>query len=195
MSAESATPAGGRTAWRVDGASSLATFAVRNFGLNRVTGTVPLTDGSVLADASGAVVAVEGRADATRVDTRNARRDKDLRARRLLAVTEFPAWSFASRSVRRTSGGWEIDGDLTVRTTAALTLRVHEVHEVAPGVARLSATASLDRRLVGVRAPRVLVGRRVEVTLDVVLQLIGPPVPDRPTAITTPAVSGAAGSR
>ena len=160
-----------RTAvWSLDPDASSARFSVRNLGIHRVVGSVALLGGSVVTGPGGVALEVRGRADATRVDTRNQRRDADLRGPRLLAVATSPTWTFEGREARGAGPGRDVDGVLVVRRPCSVTLRVHEVEPIAPGVVRATATATLDRRHAGVRAPRVLVGRRVDVTLQVVLR-------------------------
>lgn len=158
------------TTWQVDARRSTAGFVVANLGVRRVRGTVPVRDGSVTTDADGRVLRVHGVLDATGVDTGNDHRDRDLRSPRLLGVEQAPTWSFSADGAARDGDGWRVPGVLTVRRPCALVLAVGPVVELPDGSLRVRATTSLDRRAAGVSAPRVLVGRRVLVELDVVLR-------------------------
>ena len=160
----------GREVWQVDTTASVARFSVRNFGVKRVRGTVPLVSGSVVAGDGGEVLSLRGVADAAGVDTGNARRDKDLRGASLLGVDTTPTWTYASTDVRRDGGGWVVSGRLTARRECVVGLRVERVETLEDGGRRVVATGSLDRRDAGVKAPRVLVGREVDVTVEVVLR-------------------------
>src|SRR2546421_24340 len=81
--------------YRLDTRRSTIRFRIRGmFGLAEVTGTFAVRDGTVTvadpAEASEVVATV----DATSVDTANARRDKDLRSKRFLRVSEYPIMVF-----------------------------------------------------------------------------------------------------
>ena len=161
------------TTWQVDAARSTAAFHVGNLGVRRVRGVVPVQAGSVTTDADGRVLCVRAVLDAAGVDTANARRDRDLRAPRLLGVEQVPTWSFEADGGEQDGDGWRVTGLLTVRRPCAVVLSVGPAVPMPDGDLRVRATTSLDRRDAGVRAPRVLVGRHVEVELDVVLRAGG----------------------
>ena len=158
------------TTWQVDATRSTAAFLVGNFGVRRVRGTVPVVSGTTTTEADGRVAGLRAVVDATGVDTGNARRDRDLRGPSLLGVERTPTWSFVSDGVQRDGEGWRVTGVLTVRRPCPVVLSVGPPEVLADGGLRVRATTSLDRRDAGVQAPRVLVGRRVEVELDVVLR-------------------------
>ena len=170
MSAVAARTVVGGTVWRVDPAASTAGFSVRNFGVKRVKGQVSLVAGEAVLGPDGDVLSLRGQVDAAGIDTGNTRRDTDLRGAKLLSVATAPTWTFESREVRRDGDGWRVTGRLTVRDSCDVTFLVSRVEDVAPGVVRVAATASLDRRDAGVRAPRVLIGQQVDVELQVVLR-------------------------
>jgi polyisoprenoid-binding protein YceI len=161
------------TTWQVDTDRATARFAVRNLGVRTVVGTVPVVSGAVTTDGSGRVLALRAVLDASGVDTGHAHRDRDLRAPRLLAVEQVPTWRFESEAVEAQAAGFRVTGRLTVRRACPVVLEVAPPEPQADGGLRVRATTSLDRRDAGVRAPRVLVGRRVEVELDVVLRPAG----------------------
>ena len=177
MSAAELDRAGGVLAagtWTLDPAASTARFSVRNLGVHRVTGTVPLTAGSVEVDGGGAVVVVTGEADAAGVDTGSARRDADLRAARLLSVGTDRVWTFrggaaGDGAAPGIGGTLRIAGTLRVRRECAV-VWAGVLRREGDGAVRVSATTRLDRRDAGVSAPRVLVGREVDVTLDLLFR-------------------------
>lgn len=157
------------TTWSVDTDRSTASFSVGNLGVRRVRGTVPVRGGSVTTDGDGQVLAVAAVLDATGVDTAHARRDRDLRAPRLLDVDRTPTWTFTAGPAEQDGDGWHVRGVLTVRRPCDVVLSVEPGVQLPDGGLRVRATTHLDRRDAGVRAPRVLVDRQVEVELDVVL--------------------------
>ena len=161
------------TTWQVDAEESTAAFVVGNLGVRQVRGTVPVLSGTITTDGAGQVVGVRAVLGASGVDTGNDRRDRDLRAPRLLGVEQAPTWSFVSDGVAPDGEGWRVSGLLTVRRPCPVVLQVAPAEHLPDGGLRVRATTSLDRRDAGVRAPRVLVGRRVAVELDAVLRRAG----------------------
>lgn len=161
------------TTWSVDTARSSAAFRIGNLGLRQVRGTVPVQAGCVTTDADGRVLSLLAVLDAAGVDTANARRDRDLRTPRLLAVEQAPTWSFVADRAEPDGDGWRVTGVLTVRRPCTVVLSVEPVVPLPDGGVRVRATTSLDRGEAGVRAPRALIGRRVDVELDVVLRAEG----------------------
>ena len=80
----------------------------------------------------------------------------------------------ADRFEQSDHGRWTADGTLTVRGTGA-PVTVTALADVLPdGWLRVRATASLDRRAVGIRAPRFLIGCTVQIDIDAWLSVVVP---------------------
>ena len=182
------------TTWSVDTDRSTAAFSVGNLGVRQVRGTVPVRSGTVTTDGDGRVLAVAAVLDAAGVDTANDRRDRDLRSPRLLDVDQAPTWSFAAGPAEQDGDGWRVSGVLTVRRPCDVVLSVAPVVPLPDGGLRVRATTRLDRRDAGVHAPRVLVGRQVEVELDVVL-VAEPVTLSRPGDLPGASAAGGADAR
>ncbi len=154
--------------WSVSASRTRVGFAVGNLG-RTVHGTMPCSSGDLVVDATGTPVGARVEIDLRGVDTGLAKRDADLRGSRFLAVDREPTmtWS-ADRFVPAGDGGWTAEGTLSVRgTRAPLAVTGHVEGAGLRGEwVRVRATAVLDRAAVGIRAPAVLIGRRVEVTVD-----------------------------
>lgn len=150
------------TRWSVDTTLSTARFAVRNFGLKTVRGTVPITAAWVDVDPDGRPVAVHAELDLAALDSGNARRDADLAKPRLLDTGRYPTLTFdAGPGARTADGGWTLPGRLAGHgTVAEVQLRVEG------GADGFTATAGLDRTALAVRAPRVLIGRYVDISIS-----------------------------
>jgi polyisoprenoid-binding protein YceI len=149
------------------------TFTVRNFGIP-VRGSIALTRGEVQVDDDGAPVRARAEFDLTGLDTGITRRDADLRRARFLSVDRQPVMVWTCDRFTRDAGGcWLAAGTLQVRGTAT-PLEVAGVAEPADGGTVVRAAAVLDRLAVGIRAPRVVVGRVVAIEIDAWL---GPPRP------------------
>ena len=108
------------TTWQIDQAHSELRFRIRHF-VNRVSGTFTDWDGTVTGDpgkwADGSVT-VDIRARS--VDTRNERRDNDLRSERFFEVEKYPEVTYTSRSVTVAGSDLTIVGDLTMKGTIRL---------------------------------------------------------------------------
>jgi len=161
--------------WAVSDSRTRVTFAVRNLG-RPVHGSMACRWGELEVDGTGAPVRVMGELDLGSVATGIAKRDSDLRKPWLLDIDRHPTMTFtADRFIRHDDGRWTADGVLHLRGTS-VPLAVTGVAEVpADGWVRVRATATLDRRAVGIRAPRFLIGSRVEIDVDAWLSC---PCPD-----------------
>ena len=159
--------------WTVDLARSTATFQVGNLG-RTVTGTVPIIEGTVDIDGGGRPSAVTGALDLGAIDTGNARRDKDLRKPRLLDLDRYPTMTVAADTVSLSPAGWSVSGHLTARGRSVPLAGEAEVSE-QDGSATVTARTRLDRRTLGIRAPRVMIGHAVDITVTATIR----PMPDQ----------------
>ncbi len=151
----------GTTRWTVETTLTSATFTVRHLGFRTVTGTVPVTDARIQVDTDGHPLRIEADLDPAGLDTGNRRRDRDLCAPGLLDTARHPRLTFR--------------GDATTGTTVpgVLHVRGRDVPvelEVSGDASHAVATTSFDRTTVGIRAPRLLIGRMIEVRIDAVLR-------------------------
>lgn len=166
----------------VTGLSS-ARFTVRNFGLNTVAGTAPITGGWVDVDAAGSPCAVHASIDLGSLDTGNARRDRDLRKPSLLDLDRYPTLEFtglprpadqdAAGQGRpgqdRTERSWTVQGTLEARGASTPIDLAATSSEAPDGTTTVHAHGEFDRRDLSVRAPRILIGHRVRARLEVTL--------------------------
>jgi polyisoprenoid-binding protein YceI len=159
--------------WTVDPARSTVTFRVRSLG-RTVTGNVPITEGTVDVDESGRPRAISGSLDLGAIDTGNPRRDKDLRKPRFLDLDRDPAMTFAADSITASPAGWRVTGQLAVRGTS---VRLAGDAAVAPDdrSAIVTAHTQLDRRTLGIRAPRIMIGHVIDITVTAQMQVGGVP--------------------
>jgi polyisoprenoid-binding protein YceI len=151
--------------WTVRSGQTAAAFDVRNFGFNRVPGTIPVRAGTVEVNGAGEVTAVRAELDLGALGTGNPKRDADLRKPNLLGSGDRPEMTFEATVVRRHGDGWEVTGELRLRgTSCPLTLIVEPVGE---GV---RATGTFDRAPLGMRVPRAVIGRYVRIVVDAGLE-------------------------
>ncbi len=149
--------------WVLDPGRSSATFTVSNFGVKVVHGSVPIT--SAVADVStdaqlSSVSAVLALSD---VATGNARRDLDLAKPHLLDTARYPTMSFSGAGTDS-----RVTGVLLVRGVPVPIGLQTVVTADAAGRVTVTATTSFDRSALGMKVPRILVGRWVEIAITAV---------------------------
>jgi polyisoprenoid-binding protein YceI len=158
----------GAGVWQVDLARSTASFVVGNLG-RKAHGTVPITGGTVEVGADGALLAVHGTLDLGSIDTGIAKRDLDLRKPALLDLDRHPTTTFTATSASPVAGGWAVTGTLTARGTSTDLSGTVQL-STREGEPVLTATARLDRRKLGIRAPRFMIGAYVDITVTAVVR-------------------------
>jgi polyisoprenoid-binding protein YceI len=152
--------------WSVD-AATRASFAVRNFGVNTVRGTIDVTAGTLEVHATGRPVRLSGALDPASINTGNSQRDKDLRSKRFLNVAEHPSMEVMADEFEPTADGWRARAVLRVAGgDAPLWIDGRLDGEHTGDRLSVTATARLDRLAAGIRAPRFLVGRWVDIMIS-----------------------------
>jgi polyisoprenoid-binding protein YceI len=148
----------------IEGRAS-ARFAVRELGVKTVRGSVPVQMAWVDVDATGLPTQVYATLDLTAIDTGHRKRDADLQKPKLLDTAQYPTLAFSGGGPVPGPDGWQLTGELTGRAGACIPLLV-QVETAPDGTVTVQATGSFDRQALGVRAPRFLIGRRIEVTIE-----------------------------
>jgi polyisoprenoid-binding protein YceI len=153
-------------AWAVSDSRTRVTFTVQNLG-RTVHGAVTCSQGQVQIDDAGAPMRVRAELDLNTLDTGIGKRDLDLRKPRFLDIDREPTmtWS-ADRFARHDDGSWVADGRLSVRGTSVPLVVSGTPEAVDGGWVRVRASAVLDRRSVGIRAPRLAIGRIIGIGID-----------------------------
>lgn len=151
--------------WQADLAHSTAFLRVASFG-RIVVGTVPIIEGTVEIGPDGRLLAVRGTLQLAAVDTGNPKRDRDLRKPRLLDLDAHPTMTFTSTTIEPLDVGWSVTGTLTARGVSVPLTGTAQASSVDGSAAALTATARLDRRTLGVRAPGFMIGKFVEIAVS-----------------------------
>jgi len=171
----------GSSTWQIDPAHSAAQFSVRHLAISTVRGGFSKVQGTVnFDDADISKSNVDVTIDVSTVDTREPKRDDDLRSDRFFDVKDFPTMSFKSTKVEQLAPGkLKVTGDLTIRgVTKPVVLEVEG--PTAPvkdpwGNQRAAATATtkINRQDFGVKWNAnmdnggVVVGDEVSITIDI----------------------------
>ncbi|WP_433524442.1 YceI family protein [Nocardia pseudovaccinii] len=160
----------GQRHWVVDPAHSRAEFTVANFG-RTVYGRTPIRDGRLTTGPGGRPETVTGTVDLGAIDTGHARRDRDLRARRLLDLDRYPLMTFTADHITDPAGEWRVAGTAQVRGRRVELICTVTRFVLGPDdTVRLFAHAVLDRREIGIRAPELMIGRHIAIDLNVLLR-------------------------
>ncbi|MFY9719903.1 MAG: YceI family protein [Candidatus Cybelea sp.] len=160
--------------WLVDPVHSNAQFTARHFGIVPVIGTIPIVKASVqLSEGSQIPSTVSAELDAAKLDTHNDRRDADLRSDHFFNAAVTPTISFASTKIEGSDpNNFTITGDLTMRG------QTHPVQLNAKVVASgksprghpiiaYAATATVDRTAWGMTFGPMIVGNKVDLSINV----------------------------
>ncbi len=161
-----------------DTVHTTAEFSVTHFGLSRVKGLIPVKSATVVTAAGKDIPSsVEATLDTTGFDTRNDRRDSELKGDKWLDAAKYPTIDFKSTSVTPAADGtFNINGNLTIHgTTKPVVLSGHleGKGKDARGNDRVAYTAAVkfDRRDFGIAnqagtAAALVVGNEITISIE-----------------------------
>lgn len=168
--------------WQIDPAHSVIGFAVRHL-MSKVRGRFNDLDGhvTIAEDVHGSTAQVE--IAMASVDTGNTMRDGHLRSADFFDVDVHPTMTFVSNGLRELNGSWALDGTLTIcGTTRPVQIDVEYLGfdpTGSQGESRIGfeGHTSIDRSDFGISfglvdSGKVVVGDRVDITLDVEAVLV-----------------------
>ena len=169
--------------YKVDPAHSSVDFRVRHLMIANIRGDFSGVTGTVLLDpANPANSKVEAEVDVATVNTRDANRDKHLKAAEFFDAEKFPKIKFASKKIAPAGKDrWKLTGDLSIHgVTHEVTLDVEGPTPEAKdpfGNVKIAAvaTATINRKDFGLswnvplEAGGVLVGEDVHLHVEIEL--------------------------
>jgi len=100
--------------YKIDPDHSFAFFSAWHHIVGRVRGRFEKVNGTITVSQDPAACAVDVTIDPSSITTQVAERDEDLRGPAYFDVKKFPAMTYLGRGIRRVSGGWTMDGSLTM---------------------------------------------------------------------------------
>lgn len=176
-----ATVAADPVTYTIDSAHSSAQFSVRHMMVSNTKGEFNKVEGTIVYDAKNVGASkVEAVIEAATINTREPKRDADLRGEEFFDVAKYPKVTFKSKQVSRSSDGQLlVKGDLTIRdVTKEVVLTVDgPTPEVKDQRGRIkigaAATTKINRRDFGLRYNQLLetggvvVGDEVTISLDI----------------------------
>jgi polyisoprenoid-binding protein YceI len=175
LSASAAT-----STWQLDPAHTAAQFSVKHLAISTVRGTFSKVTGTVTFDDKDVSrSSVDVTIDVSTVDTREPKRDADLRSDHFFDVEHYPTMTFKSTKVEQADAGkLKVTGNLTIRgVTKEVVLDVDG--PTAPVKdpwghqrAAVNATTKINRQDYGVKWNAtmdnggVVVGDQVNINID-----------------------------
>ncbi len=165
--------------YAIDASHSNIEFAVKHMMISTVKGRFGDVKGTLVVPEKGQPAADVTIAAAS-IDTRSEQRDNHLRSADFFDVESFPEIRFVSTSAERTSDGWTLLGNLTIKgVTRPVSLNVVEegagVDPWGNQKVGFSATSKFNRTDFGLtwnaalETGGVLVSEDVKIALDVQL--------------------------
>jgi len=102
--------------YSVDTAHSDIGFTVAHMVISKVRGAFDNFTGSFNVDEKGKLTSAEAVIDVKSIDTRNGKRDADLRSANFFDVANYPTLKFKSTSVKvNADGSYTVKGNLSIR--------------------------------------------------------------------------------
>jgi len=159
--------------WTIDPVHSTAQFTARHFGIVPVIGTIPIVRASVqLNPGSQIPVAVSAELDASKLDTHDDRRDRDLRSDHYFNVAVTPTIEFTSTKIQGADpNNFSIGGNLTMHGQThpiLLNARVVGAGKSPRGrsIIAYAATTTIDRTQWGMTYGPMIVGNSIDLAIN-----------------------------
>lgn len=164
--------------WQIDPVHSEVAFSVRHMMVSKVRGRFTKFSGELVTAADPLLSAVTAEIEIASVDTGAEQRDGHLRSSDFFDAAEFPVMSYRSTGIRETSGGYVLDGELTLKGVTRqvpLTIEINGFGPDAYGGTRVgfSAAGEINRQDFGVswsaplEAGGVVVADKVTIQLEI----------------------------
>lgn len=171
---------GAPSRWTVVPEACQARFHVRDKLVTTVYGTLPVVDGTIGLSGAGNVEQACVSMSVAGIATGNARRDKSLLGSGFLDAAHQPTLTITVDAATMTPTGCRAAATVHARGAQApvdLTVDLLDGPRSGSDV-RIRVSARLDRLPLGIKAPRAIVGRFIDLDADLTFQpvaLVEPP--------------------
>jgi polyisoprenoid-binding protein YceI len=143
------------------------------FGLGTVHAEFTVNSGELQVSDPPSASTVTVSVNAASFTSGNAKRDKDVAAAGLLDVANYPDITFASTGMHEESDHWLLSGSMTAHGTAApVDITIDRVTPEADGIRVHGQVLHLDRHAFGVTKGKGMVGRYLDLDLDMFASLV-----------------------
>ena len=137
--------------YTIDAAHSNVEFAVRHMMITTVKGRFGDVKGTIEIPEQGEP-GIDVTIGTASVDTRSEQRDGHLRSADFFDVEKYPEMRFVSTGAQRTSDGWKVTGNLTIKGVTkpvSIEFTARWISSAEGGVWASRATASNPLRIAG----------------------------------------------
>lgn len=166
--------------WLIDSNNTKVNFSIKNFwDLMTVKGSFKAVVGHFNFDpANPSGWSAQAKIETASLDTRNARRDKDLRSARFLDAASYPYLTFRSSKIEPSGAGtFHLHGELTIRNvTRPVILEVTYPPISEDGKVTFQATTSITRQNFGLNS-KMPMGSEIQITIEVAAMKMAPTQP------------------
>lgn len=155
--------------YRIDCQRSQVAYTGRHmFGLGAVHATFLISSGTFQIADPITASRVEVTVDAGSFRSNSAKRDRDVRSASLLDVATYPHIIFLSKDVHQDSNGWRVIGTVSTHgKEVPLEVVVDRAMPETGGMRMHGRAEHLDRYALGVTNAKGMVGRYLDLDLDV----------------------------
>lgn len=157
-----------------DPVHSSANFTAVHFGISHVSGIIPIKSATIeMNESSDIPISATATLDPAGVDTRNDRRDSDLRSPHFFDAATYPAMSFTSTKIAATDAThFAMIGDLTMHgQTHPVTLQCEYLGRMKDRGNRthvaFTAKATIDRTMWGMTYGFPVASNAIDLQLDI----------------------------
>lgn len=156
-------------AYRIDPQRSKVSYSGRHmFGLGVVHATFTINAGELQVADPPTASTVGASVDAGSFRSGNPRRDKDVRAAKLLDVATYTDITFASAGLREDGDRWLLTGTVTAHgSSVPVEVMIDRVTREDGGIRVHARAEHLDRYAFGVTKAKGMVGRHLDLEFDV----------------------------
>ena len=160
-------PAAGR--YRLDPETSNIGYSSKHmFGLGTVHASFSVISGEIEVTDPRSASKVSVTVDAASFTSNSAKRDRDVRSTSLLDVAHHPDITFLSEDLRRDGDEWRLTGSITAHgNVVSVEVLIDRMTPETTGVRMHARAEHLDRLAFGVTKGRGMVGRYLDLDLDV----------------------------
>ena len=161
-------PTAGR--YRVDPARSTLSYTGKHmFGLGTVRATFAITSGEIRVTDPVTESTVTAVVDAASFASGNARRDRDVTGAKYLDAATHPEIRFTSTGLRQDGDRWVLGGTVTAHgSSVPVELVIDRAAREGSGMRVHARAEHLDRHDFGITGSRGMVGRELDLDLDLV---------------------------
>jgi len=157
--------------YRIDPGRSRVRYSSKHmFGLGTVHATFSVREGDLRIGEATGTLSTRVTVDAASFTSGSTKRDRDVRSGGLLDVERYPDITFASEHMQETPGeGWLVPGTVTAHgRSVPVEVRVDRVTANGSELLVHGWARNLDRTTFGITGSRGLVGRYLDLELDVI---------------------------